>query len=105
MQLEVARKAFIRIRDVRHVELVNRTEQGRKAGVPDGILMAEIVAYQGRYQDAARLYTQAGEHARVCCCPVAWVGVALGRCMMRMWSHCLRQKHLTRHGLKCSLWC
>mmetsp|Transcript_18911 Transcript_18911/g.49275 ORF Transcript_18911/g.49275 Transcript_18911/m.49275 type:complete len:1222 (+) Transcript_18911:159-3824(+) len=60
MNLEVARKCFIRIRDVRHVELVNRTEQGRKTGVPDGILMAEIMAYQGRYQEAARLYTQAG---------------------------------------------
>lgn len=60
MQLDVARKAFIRIRDVRYVELVNRTEAGRKAGVAEGLLMAEIMAYQGRYQDAARLYTQNG---------------------------------------------
>ena len=30
MNLEVARKAFIRIRDVRYVELVNRTEAGKK---------------------------------------------------------------------------
>ncbi len=70
MNLEVARKAFIRIRDVRHVELVNRTEQGRRAGVPEGMLLAEIMAYQGRYQDAARLYTQAG----------AWGGVGRRRC-------------------------
>ena len=60
MNLEIARKAFIRIRDVRHVELVNRTELGRKQGLPESLLMAEIMAYQGRYQDAARLYTQGG---------------------------------------------
>ncbi len=30
MNLEVARKAFIRIRDVRYVELVNKTEAGKK---------------------------------------------------------------------------
>eukprot|EP00798_Chlamydomonas_sp_ICE-L_P028208 gene28208-31309_t len=60
MNLEIARKAFIRIRDVRHVELVNRTELGRKHGMPESLLMAEIMAYQGRYQEAARLYTQGG---------------------------------------------
>lgn len=60
MQLEVARKSFIRIRDVRYVELVNKTESGKKQGLPEGLLMAEIMAYQGRYQDAARYYTQAG---------------------------------------------
>eukprot|EP00955_Chlamydomonas_euryale_P041880 352150-Chlamydomonas_euryale.AAC.4 len=60
MNLEVARKAFIRIRDVRYVELVNKTEAGKKQGLPESLLMAEIMAYMGRYQDAARLYTQAG---------------------------------------------
>mmetsp|Transcript_5353 Transcript_5353/g.11710 ORF Transcript_5353/g.11710 Transcript_5353/m.11710 type:complete len:1236 (+) Transcript_5353:188-3895(+) len=60
MQLDVARKAFIRIRDVRYVELVNRTELGKKQGLPESLLMAEIMAYQNRYQEAARLYTQAG---------------------------------------------
>lgn len=61
LNLEVARKAFIRIRDVRFVELVNRTEAGRKAGTSEQLLLAEIMAFQGRYQEAARLFTQAGE--------------------------------------------
>ncbi|MEW5316653.1 MAG: hypothetical protein WDW38_008010 [Sanguina aurantia] len=64
MQLEVARKAFIRIRDVRYVELVNRTEAGKKQGVAESLLMAEIMAYQGRYQEAAKLYTTAGQVER-----------------------------------------
>jgi hypothetical protein len=46
MQLEVARKAFIRTRDVRYVELTNRVEAGRKQGTPDTILLAEVMAYQ-----------------------------------------------------------
>ncbi len=72
MYLEVARKAFIRIRDVRYVELVNRTEAGRKQGLPESLLMAEIMAYQGRYQDAARLYTQARcPPCQLLCCTVA----------------------------------
>lgn len=61
MNLDVARKSFIRIRDVRYVELVNRTELCRKQGVSEALLMAEIMAYQGKYQEAARLYTQARE--------------------------------------------
>lgn len=48
MNLEVARKCFIRIRDVRYVELVNRTEVGRRQGVNESLLMAEIMAYQVR---------------------------------------------------------
>jgi hypothetical protein len=48
MQLEVARRAFIRIRDVRYVELVNRTEAGRKAGIAEGLLMAEIYGESSR---------------------------------------------------------
>ncbi|KXZ55139.1 hypothetical protein GPECTOR_3g29 [Gonium pectorale] len=60
LNLEVARKAFIRIRDVRFVELVNRTEAGRKSGISEQLLLAEIMAFQGRYQEAARLFTQAG---------------------------------------------
>lgn len=66
MNLDVARKSFIRIRDVRYVELVNRTELGKKQGVNENLLMAEIMAYQGRYQEAARLYTQAGEKWQGC---------------------------------------
>ena len=77
MHLDTARKCFIRIRDVRFVELVNRTEAARKAGVPQGILLADIVAFQGRYQEAARLYTQAGLPAHMGRCAM-WGNLTLG---------------------------
>lgn len=60
MQLDIARHAFIRIRDVRFVELVNQTEMGRRAGTAEPLLLADIMAYQGKYQEAARLYMSAG---------------------------------------------
>jgi len=60
MSLQIARKAFIRVRDMRYIELLNRIEQGRKSGLPDDIFLAEMLAHQGRYQDAARTYARCG---------------------------------------------
>eukprot|EP00898_Chlorokybus_atmophyticus_P005973 jgi/Chlat1/6377/Chrsp44S05756 len=63
MNLEVARKAFIRIRDVRYVELLNRIEQARRLrpSGSDAPFLAEICAYQGKYQEAAKLYASSGQ--------------------------------------------
>ncbi len=48
LQLDVARKALIRVRDTRAVEMVNKLEHSRRAGTPDGIMQAEILAYEVR---------------------------------------------------------
>jgi hypothetical protein len=66
MQLEVARRAFIRIRDVRYVELVNRTEAGRKAGVAEGLLMAEIYGGIVVNEELGCLYHEV-QHHNSCC--------------------------------------
>lgn len=58
MQLEIARQSFIRVRDIHAVELVNRVESGLKAGTSQNLLLGEIMAWQGRYQEAAQLYVQ-----------------------------------------------
>ncbi|KAA6424241.1 MAG: intraflagellar transport protein [Trebouxia sp. A1-2] len=60
LQLEVASKAFGRIADTRYLRLLHQVEQARKAGQPAAILMADVLAYQGRYQEAAHAYAQAG---------------------------------------------
>jgi len=60
MSLEIARKAFIRVRDMRYIELLNRIEHGRKQGTPDDIFLAEILAHQERYQEAAKIYAKCG---------------------------------------------
>eukprot|EP00240_Pyramimonas_obovata_P000052 CAMPEP_0118949464 /NCGR_PEP_ID=MMETSP1169-20130426/49666_1 /TAXON_ID=36882 /ORGANISM="Pyramimonas obovata, Strain CCMP722" /LENGTH=1253 /DNA_ID=CAMNT_0006896109 /DNA_START=163 /DNA_END=3921 /DNA_ORIENTATION=+ len=61
MSLEIARKAYIRIRDMRYIELLNRIEQGRRHGVDENLFLAEILAYQQRYQDAAKMYARSGQ--------------------------------------------
>ncbi len=85
LSLDIARKAFIRIRDVRYIELLNRIEIARKqkrssaalaaAGgdtalslskttADDTIFLADILAYQGRYDEASRLYLRCGQRKK-----------------------------------------
>ena len=53
------------MRDVRYIELLNRIEAGRKAGTPDTIFLAEILAHQGKYQEAAKVFLRASPAAGV----------------------------------------
>ena len=46
LQLEVASKAFGRVKDTRYLRLLHQVEQARKAGQPAAILMADVLAYQ-----------------------------------------------------------
>ncbi len=64
---------------------VNRTEAGRKQGLPESLLQAEIMAHSGRYLEAARLYTQ----VRGWCMRV-YVCVSL--CLL-VPTHALKQPH------------
>ncbi|RLN61284.1 hypothetical protein BBJ28_00011104 [Nothophytophthora sp. Chile5] len=88
MRFAVARKAFIRVRDVRYIELVNALEQTWRQQLPqvagsdgkDGdegeeaggeaakklrtLLQAEIMAHQGKFQLAAKLFADCEEPAR-----------------------------------------
>ncbi|RNF17244.1 intraflagellar transport 122-like protein [Trypanosoma conorhini] len=67
LRLDIARRAFIRIHEVKFVELLNRLELERRQGTAkensenDALLMGDIMAYQGRYQEAARYFLRAGQ--------------------------------------------
>lgn len=86
MALDVARQAFVRVQDLRHIELLNSIEarqqqaiagatsvgfgMGKRGGGGDAgggavkelepIFQAEILAYRGLYQEAAKVFTRAG---------------------------------------------
>jgi hypothetical protein len=66
LELEVARAAFIRLHDVRAVELVNRTASGLASGTPKGLLLADIAAWQGKFNEAAKLFVSEGQLEKVC---------------------------------------
>ena len=46
LQLEVASKAFGRIKETSYLRLLHQLEQARKAGQPAAILKADVLAYQ-----------------------------------------------------------
>jgi intraflagellar transport protein 122 len=65
MDVEVARAAFIRLRDVRSVELVNRVAAGLAAGTPKSLLLADVASWQGDFDQAAKLYVSEGQLDKV----------------------------------------
>ena len=46
LQLEVASKAFGRVKDTRYLRLLHQMDQARKAGQPTAVLKADVLAYQ-----------------------------------------------------------
>ncbi|XP_076048143.1 intraflagellar transport protein Oseg1 [Oratosquilla oratoria] len=57
----IAKKAFTRVRDLKYLELIHAIEERRKKGEvdTDGFL-ADILAHQGRFSEAAKLYKKCG---------------------------------------------
>lgn len=56
MSFDVARKAFVRIHDIRFLELLNKlVPQSSKRSFNKDSILAEIYAYQGKFREAAEL--------------------------------------------------
>lgn len=65
LNFDIARKAFIRLRDVRYLELLNRIEIARRNPKhDDNVFQADILAFQGNYDDAVRIYCKIGQRRR-----------------------------------------
>ncbi|KAG8465049.1 hypothetical protein KFE25_012412 [Diacronema lutheri] len=65
LELKSARQAFVRTRDLRLLDLVRAVEAARKApGHDDQLLAADVLAHQGKFAEAARLYAKAGRADR-----------------------------------------
>lgn len=65
MDVDVARAAYVRLRDVRSVELVNRVAAGLAAGTPQNQLLADVAAWQGNFDQAAKLCVSEGQLDKV----------------------------------------
>ena len=65
LNLDVARRSYIRLRDTRYIELVARIEaERRQVGHDDQVLIATVLAHQGKFQEAAKLYCKANRVER-----------------------------------------
>lgn len=63
MKFDIARKAFIRLRDMRFIELLNSVEKRKQqnSNMDDSLIIAEVFAYEGKYTEAAKVFAKAGK--------------------------------------------
>jgi intraflagellar transport protein 122 len=60
-ELEVARKAYVKLRKMPWLDLIHDLLEHQKRGdVPKEVMQADILAYSGKFKEAARLYKKAG---------------------------------------------
>ena len=65
-KFNIARKAFMRNKDIRFLELINKIEIDRRApGYNIMIMMAEVSAYQGKFTEAASLFEKGGNISKI----------------------------------------
>ncbi|KAK2490162.1 hypothetical protein MC885_001823 [Smutsia gigantea] len=61
LEFETAKKAFIRVQDLRYLELINSIEERKKRGeTNDDLFLADVFSYQGKFHEAAKLYKRSG---------------------------------------------
>lgn len=62
----LARKAFMRNKDIKYLELVNKIEiERRSKGYNDFIMMGDVSAFQGKFSEAASLYEKGEDIMKV----------------------------------------
>ena len=65
LDLEVAHKSFTRLRELRYLEFVNNLiERKRTATDDEQILNADVLAFHGKYSEAAKIYKKHGQEHR-----------------------------------------
>merc|ERR1719161_1363234 len=68
LRFQISRKAFIRIRDVRYIDLLNRIieqhcpqggkQQQQLTSEDEQLISAQVLAFQGKYHEAAQIYAR-----------------------------------------------
>mmetsp|Transcript_102146 Transcript_102146/g.284436 ORF Transcript_102146/g.284436 Transcript_102146/m.284436 type:complete len:1297 (+) Transcript_102146:78-3968(+) len=67
LRFDIARKSFIRIRDMRYIDLLNRITQqyGNRTSLTheeEQLVTAQVLAFQGKYSEAAQFYGRAKQY-------------------------------------------
>uniref|UniRef100_A0A8C5PU28 Intraflagellar transport protein 122 homolog n=1 Tax=Leptobrachium leishanense TaxID=445787 RepID=A0A8C5PU28_9ANUR len=65
LDFDTAKKAFIRIRDLRYLELIHSIEERKRRGENiEDLFLADVYAYQGKFLESAKLYKRSGNESR-----------------------------------------
>ncbi|KAI8805829.1 WD40-repeat-containing domain protein [Cladochytrium replicatum] len=59
LNLDVARKAFMRVRDIHYIDMIRQLEKMKADHAETELLLADIHASAGRYHEAAKMYKKA----------------------------------------------
>ena len=61
LELEIANQAFQRIQDFKYLELMESIANQKRMGVSDAnVFIGDILAWQGKFHEAARVYRKSG---------------------------------------------
>ena len=61
LELNIANESFQRIKNVKYLELMESIQHQKRAGTTDSnVFLADILAWQGKFHEAARLYRKCG---------------------------------------------
>ncbi|KAL1117127.1 hypothetical protein AAG570_004455 [Ranatra chinensis] len=65
LDLDIAKKAFIRVRDLKHIELIAELQEREKRGEKNReVFLGDIFAYRGKFKEAARLYQRSNNEQK-----------------------------------------
>lgn len=65
LQLQVAKEAYVRVRNLPWLELVNEMkERQRRGDIPKEVLQADSLAFGGKFKEAGRLYQKSGYNSK-----------------------------------------
>ncbi|BFZ08413.1 hypothetical protein BsWGS_11452 [Bradybaena similaris] len=65
LDFDTAKKSFIRIKDLRYLELIHSIEERRRRGEQDNMaFLADVYAYQAKFQEAAKLYKKSNQEQK-----------------------------------------
>ncbi|RUS86065.1 hypothetical protein EGW08_006158 [Elysia chlorotica] len=65
LDFDIAKRAFIRIRDLRYLELIHGIEERKRRGEQDNmVFLGDIYAYQTKFQEAAKLFKKSNQEQR-----------------------------------------
>ncbi|XP_064632482.1 intraflagellar transport protein 122 homolog isoform X2 [Lineus longissimus] len=65
LSLEVAKRAFVRIKDLRYLELIHSIEDRKKRGEQENmVFLGDVYAYQGKFSEAAKLYKRCDQDSK-----------------------------------------
>ncbi|XP_037586072.1 intraflagellar transport protein 122 homolog [Cebus imitator] len=62
LDFETSKKAFIRVQDLRYLELISSIEERKKRGETNNdLFLADVFSYEGKFHEAAKLYKRSGQ--------------------------------------------